>query len=254
VVGAQLLDTGHLDDASSRYEQELRPGKAETCLRIVEKAIGGYAGIHRLLDVGCGEGGFLDRVKARGIETAGIEISSRAAAGAREKGHEVFEGSVTQPLVPPGRKFDAITMWDILEHLNEPGMALHHLLAALRPGGRTFIVTPMMGSIYDRLGRAEYALSAGRHRRLLSMCFSRDHVFRFHPKGVAAALHQIGFRDVIVKPMMMLSLNSDAYAGGRLIKSWTGRSRVDQTISRMSVAFAKAARLRNKVLIQAVAG
>lgn len=251
VLCATSPDLAHLDEASDRYEQELRPGKAEACLLLVEHATDRLSGVEAVLDVGCGEGKFLDLLKARGVATAGIEISPRAAEVARAKGHSICEGSATEPLVRGGRTFDVVTMWDILEHLAEPGRALRHLLGVLRPGGHLLVVTPMMGSLYDRLGRFEHMVTAGRRRHLLSLCFSRDHVFRFHPKGVVDALRELGFADATARPLTMLSLPDTAYAGGLLTRSWTGRPALDRIISRLGVRVACLARFHNKILIHA---
>lgn len=240
-----------LDGASADYEEELNPAKAEFCMELLRKCSNNLADVRSVLDVGCGEGRFLDAARAAGLRTAGVEISARAARLAEAKGHTLVNQSIVDAPLPADPAFDAVTMWDLLEHLDSPGLALRNVAAALRPGGHLLVVTPMMGSIYDRLGVPLCKLSGGRFDKLVEMCWGHDHVFRYHRRGIRQPLEDAGFQQVRVTPVLLLSLSARAYAGGKLSPSWTGRAWVDRTISRTGVRLARLCRLHNKILIHA---
>ena len=240
-----------LDDASGAYEQELNPAKAEFCLQRLRDLSDGFRGVQSVLDVGCGEGRFLDRAKEAGLQTAGVEISERAAAIAESKGHQIINRSIVDEPLPRDQRFDAVTMWDIIEHLESPGRVLKHLSAALKPGGHLVVITPMMGSVYDRLGIPLCKLTGGRFDKLVEMCWGHDHVFRYHRRGVREPLERLGFEQVSVKPVLVLSLNEAAYAGSELAPAWTGVGPLDRLVSRFGVRLARLCRLHNKILIHA---
>ncbi|MGD0093865.1 MAG: class I SAM-dependent methyltransferase, partial [Planctomycetota bacterium] len=107
----------------------------------------------RVLDVGCAAGGTLVILRGQGARVQGIELSAAACCVAREKfGLELFQGRLEDaPL--PRETLDAILMFDVLEHLPEPGRALERLLAALVPGGHLALTVPNF-DCFDREGTA----------------------------------------------------------------------------------------------------
>jgi 2-polyprenyl-3-methyl-5-hydroxy-6-metoxy-1,4-benzoquinol methylase len=239
------------EEISRRYQADRDPRKAALCWKLLQRHCGGIHCLKSVFDVGCSDGAFLDLARRAGLDTAGIELSPGAAQRAWQKGHRVQCGSATEPTMPASTAFDVVTMWDVLEHMARPRKALEYAAAILRPGGRLLVVTPLMGSPYDRLGFALHRISGGRWQRMLRMCWSGDHLFRFHPKGLCRLLHAMGFEDVRAWPMLLLSLRSGAYAGGVLNESWTASARLDRCLSRAGVATARLLRLHNKVLVQA---
>ena len=83
-----------------------------------------------LLDIGCGQGHFLQKMKTKGFEVSGIEQNEETGKLAREK----FAIEVNTPALLKKQKaesFEAITMWHSLEHiekLNETMSEAHRLL------------------------------------------------------------------------------------------------------------------------------
>ncbi len=239
------------EDYSARYESELLDTKAPACWEIVRREMPGRLEGRRLLDLGCGQGTFLDVARAAGLRTAGVEVAERAADATEAKGHRVFRGSVEDPFCAPEERFDIITMWDILEHLRRPRAALQNAYERLAEGGRLFILTPMMGSPYDRWGRRLHSLSGGRCDQLLKMCWDQNHLFRFAREGTRRVLLSVGFTKVGVSPVLLLSLRADRYAGGSVLPHWTGVAGLDRLLSRSGVRLAKTLGLHNKLLIVA---
>jgi len=101
----------------------------------------------RLLDVGCGNGLFLDRMRQYGWDVMGVETDGCAVSVAREKfGLEVFHGSLEEAMFPEGC-FDAITVNHVIEHISDPIRLLKECCRLLRPYGKLAIITPNMDSL-----------------------------------------------------------------------------------------------------------
>jgi 2-polyprenyl-3-methyl-5-hydroxy-6-metoxy-1,4-benzoquinol methylase len=250
-VQPRAFNGGSADDYSTRYESELLTTKALTCWDIVRRETRGRLEGMRLLDVGCGHGAFLDLARRDGLRTAGVEIAPHAADAADAKGHEVFRRSAEEPFCRPDERFDIITMWDILEHLARPRLALQNAYDRLAEGGRLFVLTPMMSSPYDRWGRRIHRLTGGRCDQLLRMCWDQNHLSRFAREGTRRVLHSVGFTKVTADPVLLLSLRADSYAGGSILPHWTGVGSFDRLLSRGGVRLAKLFGLHNKLLIVA---
>jgi SAM-dependent methyltransferase len=92
----------------------------------------------RILEVGCGDGGFSSFLKERaGVEVWGIEIHPGAAAIAGEKLDKVLCGDFVELLKSdlPGNTFDCIVFNDVLEHFLYPAEILTGLKRILVKGG-----------------------------------------------------------------------------------------------------------------------
>lgn len=95
----------------------------------------------RLLDIGCGVGDFLLYVKNAGWEITGIEPSNDAKKIAQERlGITLFDPSDSHSL--PDHSFDVITMWHVLEHVDDLKSQTSELKRLLKPGGRLIIALP----------------------------------------------------------------------------------------------------------------
>ncbi len=118
-----------------------------------------------LLDVGCATGLFLNEMRRYGQwRLAGIEIDSSAAAYAVQRFHlDVFNGQIEDAPWPAG-SFDVITLWDVLEHLPDPGSALHRLRGLLSQQGLLIVSVPNLDSFDARIfGPYWTGLDAPRH-------------------------------------------------------------------------------------------
>lgn len=95
----------------------------------------------RLLDIGCGVGDFLLQVKKLGWEVMGIEPSEQAANIAQSRlGFTPLKPTDYKKL--PDQSFDVITMWHVLEHVDDLKSQTKELKRLLRPGGRLVIALP----------------------------------------------------------------------------------------------------------------
>jgi len=154
---------------------------AARALRELEAMIPGRS----LLDVGCAAGFFLEAARERGWRVKGVEVSEYASEHARrELGLDVRTGSVTD-LAGNTPRFDAVTLWDVIEHLDRPDLALRRIRSLLRPGGVVAISTGDYGSFVAR--------AFGRRWRLFA---DPTHLFFFDKRGLARLLAAAGFHVV----------------------------------------------------------
>ncbi|RQP25722.1 class I SAM-dependent methyltransferase [Piscinibacter terrae] len=141
-----------------------------------------------LLDVGCGDGGFLRVARALGYQARGIEFDPVAAATAQREGFEVFVGGVDDAPLPDAG-LAQVSLSHVIEHLHDPVAALRRLHQALRPGGRIWLQTPNIDSRgAERFGVAWRGLEAPRH------------LVMFNAASLMTALRHAGFVDMRLMP------------------------------------------------------
>lgn len=117
----------------------------------------------RLLDVGCGNGGYLLSMSRLGWTVEGLEPDGAAAEQARRAGFTVRNAPVAECQLEPA-SFDVIVLHHVLEHLPDPADALARLARALRPGGRLVSMSPNpVGAASRYFGPAWRALDVPRH-------------------------------------------------------------------------------------------
>ena len=119
-------------------------------------------GTCRLLDVGCGSGGWLYLHHLLGWTATGAELSPTAAAQARSLGLTIHAGTIHD--VPAEARCDVISFRHVLEHVPDPVASLAAARARLAPGGRILILVPNFASWGRRRSGAHwYPLDPPRH-------------------------------------------------------------------------------------------
>jgi len=101
-----------------------------------------------ILECGCANGDFIEYSKSR-YQMWGIELSNTAVHKARKTNPELSEkilcGFLHEQTLPDNF-YDAIVMWDVVEHLWDPVMEMESFIDKLKPGGYLFISTPNIGA------------------------------------------------------------------------------------------------------------
>jgi len=108
-----------------------------------------------LLDYGCGNGEFVEYARGEAVDAVGIEPNYPASSR--------FVKNSTNEL-PPDARYDLITLWHVLEHIERPEEELRALAGRLADNGRIFISVPNFRSWEARFGkRMWFHLDAPRH-------------------------------------------------------------------------------------------
>lgn len=136
--------------------------------------------LRTILDVGCGDGGFLDHMAKAGVDVTGFEPSAAGAARARLRiGNG---GRVYDKLEDVAGNFDVVTAWHVLEHVAEPRPFLAQLRALVAPGGFLVLAVPNFESFEARVsGDAWFHLDVPRH------------LHHFSPRSLRSLVERGGF-------------------------------------------------------------
>jgi SAM-dependent methyltransferase len=104
------------------------------------------AGWGRILDIGCGDGLFFDRLLEFG-DVEGIEPSAELVSADGVHRQRIHVRPFDETFQPPHR-YGLITMLDVLEHLDDPAGALRHALHLLAPDGTMLITVPAFNLLW----------------------------------------------------------------------------------------------------------
>ena len=161
----------------------------------------------KLLDIGCGVGDFLCGVKAKGWDVMGIEPSDAAKDLAEKR-------LGFRPLAPvdstslEDASFDVITLWHVLEHVDDLKFQTSEIVRLLKPGGRLVIALPNYQSFDCQYFNDKWAAwDVPRHLN------------HFSPDTLRSIICSVGFSYIDTKKLVW-----DAYYISFLSERYCGRS------------------------------
>lgn len=112
-----------------------------------------------LLDIGCGTGRFLHEARNLGYRVSGIDFNSESIRIAKKRfGLDCVERLSVESYATkhPDRKFDVITFFEVLEHMDDPNKFITQVKSRLRPGGFIALSVPNRLRFLDALGEGDY--------------------------------------------------------------------------------------------------
>ena len=163
-----------------------------------------------LLDIGAGTGDFLKQAKNEGWKVTGIEPSPDARRKASEKGIDLFQNidSVST------QKFDAITMWHVLEHVPDLQYQIEWLKYHLNEKGVLFVAVPNFNS-----------LDAKHYKNFWAAWDVPRHLHHFSAKSIKTLFEAHGFILEETKPLIFdsfyVSLLSEKYKASSFFQPWS---------------------------------
>ncbi len=140
----------HKEFLTNERLQEEKLSDAKSDFRILEKYYRPRTP-GTLLDIGCSTGFFLRVARDKGWQCKGVELSKDTARIAAERYHlEVYQGELEeQPFQE--NEFDVVTLWDVIEHLEDPLNTLKRVARILKPDGIILFRTPNADGLFPRL-------------------------------------------------------------------------------------------------------
>jgi SAM-dependent methyltransferase len=104
----------------------------------------------KVLEVGCGSGAVAGALHERGYSVVGVDTAEILVRKADQRFPAVtfVAGSIDQ-LAPELGPFDAIGLFDVLEHLDDPLSLLKAAIRHARPGALVVATVPAIGSLYS---------------------------------------------------------------------------------------------------------
>jgi 2-polyprenyl-3-methyl-5-hydroxy-6-metoxy-1,4-benzoquinol methylase len=172
--------------ARADYEQVYLPARERAWSRGLA-LLGPSAHGAKLLDIGCNYGHFLAQAQAAGWDAYGVEASARA----RDLALESVASRIRPELgdVRDAAPFDAVTAWDVLEHVEAPAELLRELLELTSPGGQILVRVPD--------ARAFQAFGRTRSQLYLALCHPtnpEEHPHHYTPESLAIVARTAGLR------------------------------------------------------------
>ena len=169
------------------------------------------SGTH-LLDIGAGTGHFLKRAKDEGFTVLGLEPDPDARKVAKELND--VELLPLESLKELGAsRFDAITMWHVLEHVYDLNEELETILSSLKEGGVFVVAVPNYTSF-----------DASYYKEFWAAYDVPRHLYHFEPKTITNLVESKGLKFEKMLPMKFdsyyVSMLSEKYKGGSIVNAF----------------------------------
>lgn len=175
-----------------------------------------------ILDVGCGNGAFLRVAKERGYRAVGYDISEAAVRLSRARGFEAYSGDLATLAGERVERFALATLWDVIEHVEEPARLLGQCSPLLKSRGHLLVKTPTLRCLAIEAGATLPRLSG-------AVLQTPGHIQLFTAESLSSLLDRTGFEVVELLPCR--GLRTPGQGGG--LRKWIGR-KVTRTIHTLS--------------------
>ena len=157
------------------YEEHWWWRAREAAIVDVLRKLSPQGGWSRVLDIGCGDGLFFNRLSEFSASVEGIEPSAALVSDDPSRRGTIFVRSFDATF-QPAAPYSLIVMLDVLEHLHDPAGALSHALSLLEPTGTLLITVPAFKSVWT------------------SHDVMNEHVTRYTKSSFRSLASEVGFR------------------------------------------------------------
>lgn len=203
----------------------------------------------KVLDVGCGSGHFLAAI-ANTYEATGIELSPVRFKLCKRRNLNVsmyplnsdyWDGQLGT--------FGAVTLWDVIEHVNQPKLIAKRAFELLKPGGVLLMDTPSRDGVLYKAGELTARLTGGRYPTTMAAQYSPtpfNHKQIFRLTDMRSLLEEIGFQ-VDLRTRTELSMPGEFY-----ISAMSKSKQLGRVIGPVADAAISVVPLNNKMIVMAM--
>lgn len=164
---------------------------AEVYAEILSTIAGRLPDRHGALDIGAGDGAFLERLLEQGFDgVVGVEPSRAPIAAARDDIRPLIREDIFRQDAFEADSLSLVTCFQTLEHLHDPLSMTRSVWRLLKPGGAAFFICHNRRAISARLLGNK------------SPIFDIEHLQLFSPSSARYLLEQNGFDKVQVVPLV----------------------------------------------------
>ena len=164
---------------------------ARTYRSLVKPKLTRLPDLERALDIGTGDGAFLEEMLKAGFrEVEGVEPSAAPIRAASPVVREKIRNEIFAPERFPKKAYSLITCFQTLEHVSDPKATVAGIFELLKPGGMLFVVVHNRSSVVNRL--------LGKR----SPIYDIEHLQLFSPPSIRKLLGESQYIDISVSPFM----------------------------------------------------
>ena len=186
-VAKTEIITGLYKESKFEYTDEI--GNLKQCYGSYLSKLAKYSGNKdAILEIGCGNGFFLEEALRQGYSTAkGVEPSTEAKANSDSNIRRHIISDVMRPNLFQLNQFDAVCMFQVLDHMSAPGQVLDECIRIMKPGGLLLCINHNVSSFSSRLLSKYSPIIDIEHTYLYSPATMRrlfaDHMFQIKEIG-----------------------------------------------------------------------
>jgi len=154
----------------------------------------------KVLDFGCGAGGFLDLARMNAESVVGVELERAARASYTARGLTVY--SHLNQVKESDQRWDFITAFHVIEHLRDPRETLKKLSSLLNEGGEIVIEVPSSDdALLTLYGNVPFQ----------NFTYWDQHLFLFNPTTIKKLIEQVGLSINWLKHVQRYPLSNHLY-------------------------------------------
>jgi len=163
---------------------------AQTYARLIADQLKSTGSHEKALDIGAGDGAFLEQLVQLGFQSiTGVEPSAAPIASSKPDVRNLIRHDIFRARDFEGQRFDLVTCFQIMEHLWNPVELVSSVNSILKPGGLFVTVTHNLQAFSARMLGDK------------SPIFDIEHLQLFSEKTIRALLQRAGFTDIRVMPV-----------------------------------------------------
>ena len=145
-----------------------------------------------LLDIGSAVGTFIAVAKNEGWQETGVEISGFASDIAKQKGLNSIQGGI-QAVENLKQVYDAVTLWDAIDHFENQIRLLGAVHGLIRPGGYLFVGTEFIDSLMYKIAESAFRISFGLLKDPVYKGYPVEHSNYYSTQSIRNDIERVGF-------------------------------------------------------------